>query len=185
MAEDLPPLLIDLSDQQLKAKTLIEDGHTVRSVAATLDVTTRTVYRWVNHFGWERKAGIEDREQLEAARMETQVRREWGERRRDEANNAGLTAARLRNDLLKAAKAGDSGLVRSLSIAYGILIDKAEKITGTLDTTQTPVAAATRAERLGRIGGHLDELGRRREKRASDDEARLAAKAEAGSAAAE
>lgn len=59
--------------------------------------------------------------------------RAWADRRRGEADNAGLTAARARQGIVQALATNNPSMVRAASIAYGVLIDKALLISDGLD----------------------------------------------------
>lgn len=80
----------------------------------------------------------------------------WPQRRASERDAAGISAARARQAILNGLNVGDDKLVRAASLAYGVLIDRAEALAHSeADVPQE------------RQGTPLDELARRRGRSAS------------------
>jgi transposase len=143
-----------------RARELVEDGLSLSEAAERLGVNERTVRRWqkvdeAEGAGWafagssadtkareDAKTAEERRAQVERARRATQIR--WQNRREGEADAAGVAASSARQRLMDtlpriaAAVAQDQGPLavqlsrvgRELAIMYGILTDKADKLSG-------------------------------------------------------
>ena len=115
-------------NDQLKEEAL--DVYLKRGTKAAADhagVTVRTIARWAADAGM---SGPNDEKAMlghqEAARI-TQV---WGDYREREAMAAGAAAAHLRNQIIEASDDRDAPLLRARAISYGVLIDKAELLSG-------------------------------------------------------
>ena len=127
---------------QADARTRFEGGESLRAIAAAVGVNrekirrTASAERWVRH---EEPAGMA---RTEAARQRSLSR--WAERRAEEADAAGITAAIARQRLVHALQAGDDKMTRASAVAYGILVDKAQLLAGGV-TARTEVAAPDRS----------------------------------------
>lgn len=123
------------------ARARFERGESLRAIGAAVGVSrekVRTVAKaegWVRH---EQPAGLA---QTEAARQRSHTR--WAERRTEEADAAGITAAIARQRLIEALRAGDDKMTRASAVAYGILVDKAQLLTGGV-TSRTEVSVPDR-----------------------------------------
>lgn len=146
-----------------------EAGATLREVAEIAGVNSpETVRKQALRAGWVRQADAveaasEERRKATAAATDA-ARLRWANRRLEEADAAGVTAAVARQRIVKALDGNDEKMVRASAIAYGILIDKAQLLSG--DATAryenlTPEQIAARAIEV------LDELGARRAARAA------------------
>lgn len=103
------------------AVALAEEVGTAEA-ARRVGVTARTINRWQPPSA-DRSEKTAEARAGGAQRIATQ----WADYRSKEAAAAGATANRLRREIVARLEAGQSGNdLRSLAIAYGILVDKAE-----------------------------------------------------------
>ncbi|MBO0863468.1 MAG: hypothetical protein J2P16_00140 [Mycobacterium sp.] len=142
-----------------RARRIYGQGGSLNEIADELGVTRQAVAKQANRNGWERDDGSitkRDRRHEEALRETAQANRQaWAERRLEEANAAGLTAAWARSQIVQYAKAGDAPMTRACTIAYGVLIDKAQLLTGAAtDRTDIHVREGLDAE-LERLASEL------------------------------
>lgn len=79
---------------------------------------------------WAREAGLDGTLRAQKTQAATDARhRDWVLQRLEEANAAGETAAKAREAIVKALEAGEiKG--RDLATVYGVLIDKAQLLSG-------------------------------------------------------
>ena len=148
-------------DQWAQARAAWEAGASNPEAAKFVGVAGETVRNRAKREGWQRndeeaaKRAAERAERSHAARMEAE--RKWANRRSTEADAAGITAARARQAIVDALTAKDDKMTRASAIAYGILIDKAQLLSG--DATAR-IASGPSAH--DRAVGILDELAQRR-----------------------
>lgn len=122
------------TDEQIAAACeVFENGGTYAEAAAVSGGPSEgTVAYWARTKGWVRPDDSDRLAEAQArsarARAQGQVR--WAERRVQEADAAGVSAAVARQKIVDALHAGDDKLIRATAIAYGILIDKAQLLTG-------------------------------------------------------
>jgi len=116
--------------------------HGTTATSKRLNIPRRTILTWAKDAGLIARADQEKTAEAKAANAE-RVQAAWGDYRENEALGAGSAAVRLRTALLEAVE-GDTithedgrlylsispQLIRALSISYGILIDKAELLSG-------------------------------------------------------
>ena len=133
------------ADQKAEALQLWTEHGSAETVRRT-GITRRTLTRWANAAGLMSQ---DSTEKMTAARnaAATRVAEVWGDYREKEAAAAGATASRLRTALLEQVEGepileriGDDEVqvgtlvngrnLQSLAVAYGILVDKAELLSG-------------------------------------------------------
>jgi hypothetical protein len=90
-----------------------------------LNIPKRTISSW-------RPPAHANQEKTAAARATAaeRVTLHWADYREQEATAAGSAATRLRRQVIEASDAGNANLLRARTIAYGVLIDKAELLSG-------------------------------------------------------
>lgn len=120
--------------------------HGTAEAARRTGITTRTLTRWANAAGMMSEDRREKTTDARAAGAQ-QVSEVWADYRSKEAAAAGATASRMRNAILEQVEGEpimetidgaevqigtliDGRNLQSLSVAYGILIDKAELLSG-------------------------------------------------------
>lgn len=101
----------------------------------TTETSRRTGVPKRTIIGWAKDAGLithADEQKTAEARAHNaeRVQAAWGEYRETEAKHAGTTAATARHALEAAIEAKDPQLIRALAISYGVMIDKAELLSG-------------------------------------------------------
>lgn len=148
-----------------RARELYRHGESFRAIADAVGASHPSIRSRARREGWERAEGEEEarreerRRRTEAAQLA--AARKWANRRETEADNAGIVAARARQAILTALDEKDEKMTKASAIAYGILIDKAQLLSG---------AATARVDGIDpkeRALGVLDELARKRAERAS------------------
>ena len=117
-------------DQRAEAVAMYRE-HGATHTATTLDIPRRTILDWAKKAGAVAQADQEKTADARAVAAE-RVAAVWGDFREDEALGAGSAAVQLRQRLLTAATADmpEPQLIRACATAYGILIDKAELLSG-------------------------------------------------------
>jgi C-terminal processing protease CtpA/Prc len=124
--------------QWAEAQAMWEQGESNSAIGRKIGVSHEYVRRRARDHGWQRatpeaEAAAAERSAMNApARAE--VERRWAIRRATEADEAGVTAQIARTAIEAAIKAKDDKLIRANSIAYGILIDKAQLLSGDATT---------------------------------------------------
>lgn len=117
-----------------RAREAWENGASNPEAGKVAGVTREAVRRRAQAEGWQKRDGAaeqkaeEARQQTAAARAEAD--RRWHVRRAKEADAAGVTAARARLGITQALDSQNPQMVRAAAIAYGILIDKAQLLSG-------------------------------------------------------
>lgn len=151
------------SDKWPEGRKAWEAGASIREVGAIVGVSPQRVMFVQKRDGWERddaavEARVEERRrQTEAAKLENE--RRWANRRSVEADAAGITAARARASIVAALDARDDKMTRAAAVAYGILIDKAQLLSG---AATARIGSEDPRERAQSI---LDELAAKRNER--------------------
>lgn len=137
-----------------------ENGASLAECAKLAGVASKeTIRRRAASEGWERRTAeaiaLADRRREQTAAATTASQVAWAERRSAEADAAGVYAARARQAIIQAIDQGDSQMTRAAAIAYGILIDKAQVLSGGV-TDRTEAGLVQRGYQI------LDELAARR-----------------------
>ncbi len=133
------------ADQKAEALRLWSEHGTAETARRT-DINSRTIIRWASAAGM---VSQDSTQKMTAARNEAAARvsEVWADYREKEAAAAGATASRLRTALLEQVEGepileriGDDEVqvgtlvngrnLQSLAVAYGILVDKAELLSG-------------------------------------------------------
>jgi hypothetical protein len=152
MATDLTPA----RDAWTKGATLEEAGKLV-------GVSGQWLGRIQKQEGWTRPTEVVEARltgRQEAAReASVEAQRKWANRRAQEADAAGITAARARQGIVQAIEDQNDKMTKAAAVAYGILIDKAQLLSGAATQRFGSEDPRERAERI------LDELGARRAER--------------------
>lgn len=139
------------------ARVCFEAGGTLAECAAICGGVARsTVSAWSKADGWVH--GPTDTQAQTAAAGARNVER-WSQRRAREADEAGAIAASVREAGRKAIDDDNPQMVRACGIFYGILIDKAQLLSG---GATGRVDSATPEQRRERIRQYRDELADRR-----------------------
>ena len=106
------------------------DEHGTAQAATRTGIPPRTIRRWANQAGHVAEANTEKTATARAKGAE-QVAEAWGDFRAAEATGAGTTATKVRDAILAVVDhGGRSREARDLAVTYGILIDKAELLSG-------------------------------------------------------
>lgn len=92
-------------------------------------IPQRTILEWAKAEGVIAQANQERTAEARAVNAE-RVAVAWGDYREQEAAAAGATANFTRQALRRSVEAGESRAARELAVVYGILIDKAELLSG-------------------------------------------------------
>ena len=92
-------------------------------------ITGRTITRWAKAAG-EMSQDMTQKTSTARAHAAEKVALQWGDYRSGEAAQAGAAAAHIRRQVIEASDEGNHLLLRARSISYGILIDKAELLSG-------------------------------------------------------
>jgi transposase-like protein len=102
------------------------------AAARELGTTDRTIRRWATAAGViESVPDAEEKTRAARAASAERVSRVWGDFREQEALAAGALASRLRAEIRTRVERGEAGKdLRDLAVSYGILIDKAELMSG-------------------------------------------------------
>ncbi len=140
------------------AREAWESGASNTEAARAGGTNRETVRRRAIDDGWQRndeqaeQAAEERRRQGEAARIEAD--RRWSNRRSREADAAGITAARARQAIIEAITDKDEKMIRATAVAYGILIDKAQLLSG----AATVMSTAEAEQREALADGYAKQL---------------------------
>lgn len=143
-----------------KARSMWEAGESTTIIANTTGVIPSTLRNKARREQWQRNtadleaAAEERRRRTESAKLEAS--RKWSNRRSAEADAAGITAARARRAIVDAIEVTDDKMTRAAAIAYGVLIDKAQLLSGDATARVDGVDPKERATLI------LDELAARR-----------------------
>ena len=136
-----------------------ENGASLAECAKLAGTAKETIRRRAAARGWTRQTGeaiaLADRRRDQTAAATTASQVAWAERRNTEADAAGIYAARARQAIIQAIDQGDHQMTRAAAIAYGILIDKAQVLSGGV-TDRTESGLVERGFQI------IDELAARR-----------------------
>lgn len=113
------------TDDQRKHAVALADEVGPAEASRRTGIPRRTISAW-------REPAQADVEKTQAARAagNERVQRQWADFREQEALSAGAAANRLRQKIVESAERNDASMTRSAAVAYGILIDKAELLSG-------------------------------------------------------
>ena len=119
------------TDTQRSEAVALYDEHGTAEAAKRTGITPRTIRRWANAAGHVSEANTQKTVKARAAGAE-RVAQAWGDFREAEAMGAGAVAIRAREAIVKALgdPATSATEAKALAITYGILIDKAELLSG-------------------------------------------------------
>jgi hypothetical protein len=152
MATDLTP-----------AREAWNRGATLEEAAKLVGVTGQYLGRVQRAQAWTRpSATVTDRltqREIAAREAGAESQRKWANRRSQEADAAGIVAARARQGIVEAIEDRNDKMTKAAAVAYGILIDKAQLLSGAATQRFGSEDPRERAERI------LDELGARRAER--------------------
>jgi hypothetical protein len=150
-----------------EARRLYETGGlSTREIGERISTSRQNVETHLHREGWVRQndavkeRDAEMRAKTERAKLESE--RRWANRRNQEADAAGITAARARASIIAALDARDDKMTRASAVAYGILIDKAQLLSG---AATARIGAEDPRERAQSILDELAEKRRDREQR--------------------
>lgn len=115
-------------EQRTEALSLYQDIGTT-ATSKRLSIPRRTILEWAKAAGLIARADAGKTAAATAANVE-RVQAAWGDYREREALGAGAAAVKLREGVLTASEAENERLLRARAIAYGIMIDKAELLSG-------------------------------------------------------
>jgi transposase-like protein len=118
------------TDTQKAAAVKLYDEHGTAETAKRTGITPRTIRRWAKDAGHVSEDNAQKTTKARAAGAQ-QVAEAWGNFREAEATGAGTTATKVRDAIVAAVDHGRrSREARDLAVVYGILIDKAELLSG-------------------------------------------------------
>lgn len=142
------------------ARTAWEGGASNREAGELVGVSRETLRKRAVVEGWQRQPGSV-REQAErrveqTAAATAAAKTAWLERQGEEADAAGVYAVRARQAIREALDAKEPQMVRAAAVAYGILIDKAQLLSGGSTSRAEVIEPVKDAEAA------LDELAQRR-----------------------
>lgn len=150
-------------EQWAAARAAWEGGASNGEAATHVDVTREAVRKRAKREGWQRTTRhaatvAEARAAGTAAATSAQLER-WAVRRQDEADRAGVSAAFARSQIIAALQDNNPQMVRAASVAYGILVDKAQLLSG--GATDRPEVTVDRQQAKERLAEIIDLAGRR------------------------
>jgi len=117
------------TDKQKEAALAMYAKHGTAATVEATGIPRRTLLRWASDAGIVAQASREKTAEARAVSAQ-QATEAWGDYREKEALLAGAAASRLRRGVAEASDDGNHLLLRARSIAYGIMIDKAELLSG-------------------------------------------------------
>ena len=119
------------TDKQKAEAVALYPEHGTAETARRTNIPPRTITRWAREAGLTAQASTEKTSKARAAGA-ARVAQAWGDFREAEAMGAGATAIRLREAIMQALadKKATALDAKNLAITYGILIDKAELLSG-------------------------------------------------------
>ncbi len=147
------------------ARDAFTEGGSFREIATQIGVSPEGVRKRSKREGWTRAtealAQRDAERQANTTAAVAAVKATWAQRAQDEADAAGVYASLARQAIRTALDDRDAQMVRATAIAYGILIDKAQLLSGG-STARTEMA-------MGEQAAHalVDELRARRELRSA------------------
>ncbi len=146
------------TDKQRAAAVALYDEHGTAETAKRTGINPRTIRRWAKDAGHVSEDNAEKTTKARAAGAQ-QVAEAWGDFRAAEATGAGTTATQVRDAILAAVvHGGRSRQARDLAVTYGILVDKAELLSGNA-TERVAVWAETEVDvELRAMVAEFDEV---------------------------
>ena len=114
--------------QRDEAIQLYVDVGTAQAVRQT-GISGTTIKRWAAQAGKTVQTNTQKTTTARAAATQ-RITIQWSDYRAQEATAAGSAATRLRRQVVEASDAENANLLRARTIAYGVLIDKAELLSG-------------------------------------------------------
>ncbi|MCP4897339.1 MAG: hypothetical protein GY906_10245 [bacterium] len=117
------------TDQQKMAALAMYAKHGTAATVEATGIPRRTILRWASDAGIVAQASSEKTSEARAVSSQ-QATEAWGDYREKEALLAGAAASKMRRGIAEASDASNHLLLRARSIAYGIMIDKAELLSG-------------------------------------------------------
>jgi transposase-like protein len=112
------------SDEERANAVDLYAKHGPSEAARLTNIPMKTIASWANRDGVQTSAPRVALSANEANRVK------WETRRLEEANDAGADAARVREAMVAAALAGAAKQANQLYNVYGVLIDKAQLLSG-------------------------------------------------------
>ena len=103
-----------------------EKGRPVGDIGDEFGISRSTVHRYAKRHGWVKPDA--EVHKARTAHASAAAAKAWSQMREAEANEAGAAASRLRERVLDEAEGTNHLMLRALSIAYGIFVDKADKL---------------------------------------------------------
>jgi transposase-like protein len=101
--------------------------HGSTKAARETGISRRSIIRWATAAGALAQGDPQKTAAARAVAAE-RITQDWVDYRSREATSAGAAAARLRRGVIAASDADDARLLSARAVAYGIMIDKAEKL---------------------------------------------------------
>jgi len=120
---------VPYTDAQKQEAVTAYTKHGTAEAARQTGADPRTITRWANAAGVMSQDNTQKTSKARAAATQ-RVTINWGDYRSQEATSAGSAATRLRRQLVEASDNENANLLRARTIAYGVLIDKAELLSG-------------------------------------------------------
>ena len=118
------------TDKQRAAAVALYDEHGTAETAKRTGITPRTIRRWAKDAGHVSEDNTKKTTKARAVGAQ-RVAEAWGTFREAEASGAGTTATQVRDAIVAAVDHGKrTREARDLAVVYGILIDKAELLSG-------------------------------------------------------
>lgn len=150
------------ADQSAAARAIIEAGGTWAEAADAAGCAYSTMRDHARREGWQRpEVTAEQRAERTRPARERHAER-WSQRRASEADAAGETAAKVREAGEKAMGKNNPQMVRACGIFYGILVDKAQLLSG---GATGRVDNASPEQRRQRTAAMRDDLAVRRDQK--------------------
>lgn len=118
------------TDAQREHAVTLAAEHGPTHASKALDIPRRTISDWMKKAGVEPPQANTKKTTNARAVAAERVATEWSDFRAREATAAGAAANRLRREIMARVESGraEGPDIRSFATAYGILIDKAEKL---------------------------------------------------------
>lgn len=139
-----------------------ETGAGLRTCAAMIGCSHEAVRARAEREGWAREgdaARTAEQRHAQTSAATERAKTKWAERRADEADAAGITAAVARQKIIESLQANDYRMVRASVGAYMVLVDKAQLLSG-----EATARFETQHDVRHRATALLDELAARRVK---------------------
>ncbi len=114
------------TDEQRDEAVALADKHGPAEAARRTGIPKRTISSWRPPAHADAQKNTADARAIASERVTVH----WADYRAQEATAAGSAATRLRRQVLEASDAENANLLRARTIAYGVLIDKAEMLSG-------------------------------------------------------